>query len=110
MQTTSLQSTITPCFAFKFTAETKPFHVFQAFVQFRKAKFRHWSLHHWCKEIGFDCKATLTNIMQGKELPESELAERIFESMKIDEKTRADLIKLIELYRMKKASKKATAA
>jgi hypothetical protein len=95
-------------FVFKFTAETRPFHVFQAFAQYRKAKFRHWNLHQWNKEIGVECKTTLMEIMQGKSLPDSDLAERILQSMQADVALRTELMKLIEIYRMKKAAKRAS--
>jgi hypothetical protein len=97
--------TTTPRFDFKFTAETRPFHVFQAFAQFRKAKFRHWNLNRWSDEIGMDCKTTLMNIMQGKALPETDLAEKMMSSMQIDENMKSALKDLIEVYRLKKAKK-----
>lgn len=106
--TTPMQTASTPSFAFKFTAETRPFHVFQAFAQFRKSKFRHWNLHSWNKEIGMDCKNTLMEIMQGKKLPDSDLAEKMLLSMQADEALRVEMMKLIEVHRSKKAARKAS--
>ena len=95
-------------FDFKLTPETRPFHIFQAFAQFRKAKFRHWNLHRWSDEIGMDCKTTLMNILQGKALPEGELAERMLHTMKIDPQLKSSIQNLIEVYRLKKAARKTS--
>jgi hypothetical protein len=95
-------------FEFKFTAETRPFHVFQAFAQYRKAKFRHWNLHQWSAEIGMDCKSTLMSIMQGKALPEDELAQKMMSSMQLDGSVKTELTKLIQVYRQKKSARKAS--
>lgn len=94
-------------FAFEITSDTRPFHVFQQFVTYRKTRFKHWSVHHWAQESGVGDAALLTGLVRGQALPDDEVAEKLYDSMGLCQKTRTALAALIERARQKQAERQA---
>jgi hypothetical protein len=97
-------------FSFQLTAETRPFHIFQAFIQFRKAKFHYWNLHKWGMEIGLENKSILSEVLQGRALPDAELAEKMITTMQLEPHLKVALLHLIEAARVKTANRRARAS